>query len=331
MRASKSSAYPDATRGMLVVQVIRTDRKSAVLSPSNLACLARIPTVNLTAGCAHGCLYCYTRGYSSYPGQDRIVLYANTLAKLRAELSTRRKRPAAVYFSPSSDVFQPVPEVLDLAYEILRFLLNERVGVAFLTKGKIPERHMELLAAGATGVHAGIGLITLDEALSRKFEPRAASPAVRLAQAKALVEAGAGTVIRMDPILPGLTDDMASTKALCEAVADIGAKEIAASVLFLRPAVVESLKRRLDTGTLRRLLTSFDSSVRLGIHAERSAVTATSAERRSRIYSRLEETAGEYGITVRLCACKNPDIAAGSCGIAGQWPDSTGPTQQRLF
>lgn len=314
-----------------MVEVIRADRKSAVLSPSNLACLAQIPTVNLTAGCAHGCLYCYTRGYSSYPGQDRIVLYANTLVKLRAELSARRKRPAAVYFSPSSDIFQPVPEVLDLAYEILRFLLNERVGVAFLTKGEIPARHMELLTGSAARVHAGIGLITLDEALSRKFEPRAARPVVRLAQAKALVEAGVGTQIRLDPILPGLTDDLESMKALCKAVADIGVREIAASVLFLRPAVVQSLKRRLDGGALEKLLSSFNPSVRLGIHAERSTVTAMPAVQRRRIYSRLEETAGEHGITVRLCACKNPDIAASSCGIADQWPDSTGPTQQRLF
>ena len=49
-----------------MVKLIRTKRRSAVLTPSSLACLSRIPTVNLTAGCAHGCLYCYTRGYRAY-------------------------------------------------------------------------------------------------------------------------------------------------------------------------------------------------------------------------------------------------------------------------
>ncbi len=31
--------------------VIRADRKSDVLKPSSLACLSRIPTINLTAEC----------------------------------------------------------------------------------------------------------------------------------------------------------------------------------------------------------------------------------------------------------------------------------------
>jgi pyruvate-formate lyase-activating enzyme len=58
-----------------MVNVIRVERKTAVLTPSSLACLSRIPTVNLTAGCAHGCLYCYTRSYSSYPGEDKVAFY----------------------------------------------------------------------------------------------------------------------------------------------------------------------------------------------------------------------------------------------------------------
>lgn len=47
-----------------MVTVLPAVRKTRVLTPSSLACLAHMPTVNLTAGCAHGCLYCYTRGYS---------------------------------------------------------------------------------------------------------------------------------------------------------------------------------------------------------------------------------------------------------------------------
>ena len=33
-----------------MTQVISIERKSAVLTPSSLACLAHVPTVNLTAG-----------------------------------------------------------------------------------------------------------------------------------------------------------------------------------------------------------------------------------------------------------------------------------------
>ena len=61
-----------------------------MLTPSSLACLAHVPTVNLTAGCAHECCYCYARGYLTHPGEGRVAFYTNTLAKLRDEL---RKRP----------------------------------------------------------------------------------------------------------------------------------------------------------------------------------------------------------------------------------------------
>ena len=98
-----------------MTEVIRTERKSAVLTPSSLACLAHVPTVNLTAGCAHECRYCYGRGYQTHPGEGKLRFYTNTLAKLREELPRKRKKPATVYFSPSSDPFQPVPEVLKMA------------------------------------------------------------------------------------------------------------------------------------------------------------------------------------------------------------------------
>ena len=107
-----------------MAQVIPGERKSAVLTPSSLACLAHVPTVNLTAGCAHECRYCYARGYLTHPGEGKVTFYTNTLAKLREELRRKRKKPATVYFSPSSDPFQPVPEVLNMAYDVFRFLLE---------------------------------------------------------------------------------------------------------------------------------------------------------------------------------------------------------------
>ena len=144
-----------------MIDVILAQRKSAVLTPSSLACLADVATINLTLGCAHSCRYCYARGYSTYPGDGRVVLYNNTLEKLRQELSRKRKRPHAVYFSPSCDLFQPVPQVLKLGYQVLDYLLQEGIGVSFLTKGMIPPEHFALLCRHAAQVRAQIGITTL--------------------------------------------------------------------------------------------------------------------------------------------------------------------------
>jgi DNA repair photolyase len=316
-----------------MTQVIRTERKSAVLTPSSLACLAHVPTVNLTAGCAHECRYCYARGYLTHPGEGKVRFYTNTLTKLREELLRKRKKPALVYFSPSSDPFQPIPAVLKMTYDVFKFLLESEIGVAFVTKGLIPERHRKLLAAHAPLVQGRIGLITLDPKIVATFEPRAAKPEVRLAQAAELIGSNIQIEARLDPILPGVTDGADCLEPLCAALARIGVRKIAASVLFLRPAVIGSLRRHIeDELMLNRILNCFAGCKPLAIHAGNSRVLAIPASARLEIIERLKTIAQRHSLEVLVCACKNPDISSGSCHISGRWPPAVrGDNQLELF
>jgi DNA repair photolyase len=316
-----------------MAQVILAERKSAVLTPSSLACLTHVPTVNLTAGCAHECRYCYARGYLTHPGEGRVTFYINTLAKLQEELRRKRKKPTTVYFSPSSDPFQPIPEVLNMSYDVFKLLLESEIGVTFVTKGQIPERHRNLLATHPPLVQGRIGLITLDSEIAAAFEPSAATPADRLAQAAELIGAHVPIEARLDPILPGVTDGADCLEPLCDALARIGVRTIAASVLFLRPAVIGSLRRHIkDKLMLDRLLDRFASSEPLAIHAGNSRVRALPTAARLEIIDRLKSIAKRYGLEVLVCACKNPDISCGSCHISGRWPPaSRGGSQLGLF
>ena len=56
------------------------ERKSAVLTPSSLVCLSKTATINLTSGCDHGCVYCYTKGYSYSPA-NRPSDFTKTLPR----------------------------------------------------------------------------------------------------------------------------------------------------------------------------------------------------------------------------------------------------------
>jgi len=313
-----------------MVKVIQTDRRSAVLTPSSIACLSRMPTINLTSGCAHGCVYCYTRGYSTHPGENKVVLYRNTLSKLKEELAHKRKRPQAVYFSPSSDLFQPVPEVLELGYHVLEFLLSQEIGVAFLSKGKIPEKTMRLFFNNVDKVKAQIGITTLDENIQRMFEPNTANPQVRIEQIARLVAGGIAAEARLDPVLPGLTDNEDDLRQLFSALAEVGAKSVAVSTLFLRSSVLESLKRNIQNAELlQELLDFYRHAERMAIHAERSSVIALPSAVRKEIYTRIGRIAEEHGIGLVICACKNPDLAHGTCNIGGNWPRHE--TQRNLF
>ena len=313
-----------------MVTVVRADRRSAVLTPSSLACLSHMPTINLTSGCAHGCLYCYTRGYTTHPGENKVIIYGNTLEKLKDELTHKRTKPQAVYFSPSSDLFQPVPEVLALGYRILEFLFSKGIGVAFLSKGHIPDKTMSLLLNHADKVRAQIGIITLDEDVRHMFEPNAASPTVRLKQIAQLIAGGIATEARLVPILPGLTDTPDALRHLFSTLAKVGVKRAAASVLFLRPSITESLKRNVhNKEILQELLSFYRDAKRLAVHAEHSSITALPHPKREEIFECVRCAGKEHGIELSICACMNPDIARGTCNISGIWPRHD--TQRSLF
>ncbi len=313
-------------------EVLLAERKAAVLAPSQLACLSKLPTINLTAGCAHECVYCYAGSYSQNPGPGRITLYANTLEKLRSELPRKRKRPRSVYFSPSCDAFQPVPEVLALAYQVFEFLLEQKVGVAFLTKGTIPDRHMELLKAHASNVHAGIGLTTMDRRIWQAFEPHTAPPEVRVAQIGTLMNAGIDTQVRLDPILPGLTDGEEDLDAVFRILGKLKVRDVAISTAFIRPPIVRAIRRHIrDKELAETLLSHYASGVKLTMHGAGTVVIMPDEAIRTTIYQRVRRIATRHGVSIRICACKNGDLAADSCHIAGNWSDRPLQTEQRAL
>ena len=302
-----------------MVNISWIERKSSVLSPSSLSCLSHIPSVNLTSGCAHECIYCYARGYSVYPGENKVVIYKNTLEKLKSELPRKKNKPQAVYFSPSSDIFQPVQEVLELSHSVLEFLLSNGIGVAFVTKGYIPDKTMNLLLDHADKVRAQIGIITHDDGIRRIFEPNTTSIGQRLEQMKKMINGSIAIEARIIPILPGITDIPECVDALFQVIAKAGVMQAAISTLFLRPAILGAIKRHvIDKNILGHLLDSYKDASRLPVHAENSSVIPLPREKREEIYSRFKATAKKYTIDLSICGCMNPDIE-GTCNITGKW------------
>ena len=233
----------------------------------------------------------------------------------------------------SSDPFQPVPELLDRTYDVLEYLLGEGIGVVFQTKAKMPPRHLALLLAHAPLVRAIFGLLTIDRRLLRIFEPRTATPRTRLLQMRQLVAGGVATLARVDPILPGLTDDPDALHGLCAALAETGVREIAAGTLVLRPALVNALRNRLARPQIFRRLTQAFAQGRSQRSREGGpAVRTLPAARRRKIFQWLTAIAAQYGIRVHVCACKNPDLAGESCKLAGPWsPPAVVERQLALF
>lgn len=301
-----------------MAKVTLIDRKSNALTPSSLRCLSHLPTINMTAGCVHGCAYCYIRGYSQYPGDDAVVVYRNTAEQVERELKRKRKRPVAVCFCPSSDVFMPVEEVLDQSYRTMKLLLNQGVGVQFVTKGAIPERFFELFSTQPELVAGQVGLTTLDDELNAAIEPHAATADRRLENLQQLIDIGVTASLRADPLIHGVTDDDAGLGALFAAAAKYGVRDVSASYLFLRPAIIGSLRRSIhDEELLRRILAPFENVGRSSFNnrGADSGGTSLPVESRQTELSRIRQLAECHGLVLRICGCKNGDITNSKCHL----------------
>jgi DNA repair photolyase len=299
-----------------MVQVTLVDRKSKALTPSRLRCLAHLPTINMTAGCVHGCAYCYIRGYSQYPGDDAVVVYRNTAEQVERELGGKRKRPVAVYFSPSSDAFMSVEEVLDQSYRTMRLLLDRGIGVQFVTKGAIPDRFFDLFARRPELVAGQIGLTTLNDQLNAALEPHAAPAHRRLGDLRRLIHVGVTTSLRADPIIYGVTDDDAGLDALFAQVSACGVRDVSASYLFLRPAIIGSLRRNIqDAQLLQRILAPFAGAAQASIRGSDTAGVMLPADIRRAGLERLRAVAQRHGLQLHICGCKNADLTNAKCQL----------------
>ena len=292
-----------------------------------------MPTLNPTAGCAHLCSYCYARGYSNYPGDGTIVLYTNLVEKLENELSRKRRAPAFVYFSPSCDAFQPVKQVLDTSYGLMALLLQKGIGVSFLTKGCIPDRFIALFKSHSKRVQAHIGITTLDRQLQKQIEPHAATPCARLKNIRALTKIGILPEVRIDPLIPGLTDSNNNLEPLLKSLGSLGIKNVGLNYLFLRPIINRNIREDLGhTKAMEKISQAFCDNVDMRLLASKSRVKALSLDFRQKQYKHISLLAKHYGIKTYVCGYKNPDIAENlTCSNIWQKYSDKKALQYQLF
>jgi DNA repair photolyase len=311
--------------GGKTVTLERRSRKGPILTPSSLSCLRGLPTINITEGCSHGCTYCYTQGYTNYPGAGRVVLFENTAQLVRDELRRKRRRPRRVYFSPSSDAFQPLPEVREITFQTMSVLLDAGIEVAFLTKGSVDERFLKLFAANSSLVHAQIGITTLDQGLWQAFEPHSAPPRERLESIGGLKNIGVAVSARLDPLIPDVTDTDQNLEPLLAELAARQISSVAASYLFLRPAFLRRLSDQMREHAKGQV--SIDDWSRRTLADGQGGGLAMSTQDRAERFSRIKEMAKRHGIEVHVCTCKNPDLPGPGCQIAGP-PMAVDPTKE---
>ena len=185
-------------------------------------------TVNLYRGCCHGCLYCDSRSdcYRN-PNFDRVTAKADALRILRDELA-RKVRPAFIAMGAMSDPYNPFEEELLLTRHALELIDAYDCGVSVDTKSDLIVRDIDLYQSiqAHSPVICKLTITTVDEDLAAKVEPRAPSPARRLAAVRSLAQAGLFCGVLLMPVLPFLEDRPEQVLSVVDRSADAGAKFI---------------------------------------------------------------------------------------------------------
>lgn len=172
-------------------------------------------SINPYRGCEHGCIYCFARPTHAYlglsPGLDfetKIVVKYGAARLLRQELARPGYRCEPIAFGTNTDCYQPLERRLGIMRGILEVLAECRHPLSIVTKSALVERDLGLLADMARDqlVHVIVSVTSLDAALSRRLEPRAAQPARRLETIRRLAAAGVPAGVFVAPLIPALND-----------------------------------------------------------------------------------------------------------------------------
>ncbi len=228
---------------------VQIEAARSILSKNSSPDLSFDQSINPYRGCEHGCSYCYARPNHTYVGlsagldfETRLFAKTNAADLLRKALADPKYVAKTIALGAVTDPYQPIERTFGISRQILEVLDATSHPVAVVTKSAGVLRDIDILARMAERGLAKVALsiTSLDRAVARKMEPRAATPSRRLDAIRQLSAAGVPTTVMTAPIIPSLNDW--EIERLLEAARDAGASQ-AGYVLLRLPHEIKHLFR----------------------------------------------------------------------------------------
>ena len=251
------SLFDDGWQGLEDLPAFRTEvfeeKPKSIITRNESPDISFDRSINPYRGCEHGCAYCYARPAHAYmglsPGLDfesKLFAKPNAAELLRAELSHKAYVPKTIALGANTDAYQPIERERRITRAVLEVLSEFNHPVGIVTKSALVTRDIDILAPMARKglVKVALSVTTLDPKLARAMEPRAATPAKRLAAIRQLSEAGIPTVVMVAPIIPAVNDS--EIEAILATARGAGAGEAGYVMLRLPHEVKDVFKDWLE-------------------------------------------------------------------------------------
>jgi len=232
-----------------IATTLEPDKARGIITTNDSPDVGFDQSINPYRGCSTGCVYCFARPTHAYlglsPGLDfetRLFYKADAAKVLETELSRPGYVCKPIQLGINTDAYQPDERHMRVTRSILEVLERTRHPVSILSKHSLVLRDLDLLTSLARDnlVSVSLTVITLDDDLKRKLEPRAASPAARIRTLAALASAGVPCGVMVAPVIPAITDH--EMESILEACAGAGV-QWAGYVLLRLPYEVKDLFR----------------------------------------------------------------------------------------
>ncbi len=232
-----------------VATTLTPERARVIITRNDSSDVGFDRSINPYRGCEHGCIYCYARPAHAYmglsPGIDfetKLFFKPDAAGLLERELSKPGYRPRTIHIGGNTDPYQPAERRLKITRAVLEVLQRFGHPLSVITKSALIARDADILGemAGRGLARAFVSVTTLDRALARAMEPRAATPERRLEAVAALARAGVSTGVMFAPAIPGLNDH--ELEAVLERAAAAGA-QFGGYVVLRLPLEIKDLFR----------------------------------------------------------------------------------------
>ena len=255
--------------------------------------------INPYNGCSVGCIFCYARAlpspYFKLSNDTGIVTVFQEFDRVVSDQLDSIDLAACGYLSPVCDPFQEVERRYALSERIVEQFVGRNLPIEFITKNVAPPQVVTTMRRQEHSF-GQFSIVTVHEDLRRELMTGGASMDALFESMKACAVAGLPVVLRIDPIIPYLTDSRQELAQIVRRGVDAGARHVVASVLDVPTKMSKEMFanfQKFGVGfvyDLKRLYTeTLDGYVHAGV------------EYRKRIFDVIRNLCEARGATFALC------------------------------
>ncbi len=207
-------------------------------------------TINPYSGCSFNCLYCYIRGskYGTHM-EEKLSIKTNAVELLDKQLKNRAAKDqyGFIVLSSATDPYLQFEKEEKLTRRILEVILKHKFPIHIITKSDLVKRDFDLLKE--INKHAILpydlqhklndkvfitfSFSTLDDKVSKIFEPGATPPSQRSETLRKAVDQGFLSGVSMMPLLPYISDTAESLEQMFVKFKEVGAQYVMPATITL--------------------------------------------------------------------------------------------------